>query len=75
MKLGEYGIQDLETLNFADRVREVINFGKYQIPVVTSVPAWQGSLGEFVLYRPTSGGTTQYFYAGTAWVSTWSVTI
>lgn len=65
---------DTELTNFKDQVRRIINFGKYAIPVVTSLPDWAAQPGETVLYRPSSGGTTQYFYAGSAWISSWSVT-
>ena len=74
-KVGEYNIKDIETRNFYDTVRDIINFGKYQKPFITSLPDWTGGVGETVIYRPDSGGTTQYIYLGTAWVSTWSITI
>lgn len=76
MKLSPYtfgGISpDLE--NFRDEITNLLNYGKYAIPVITSLPNWAAQPGETVLYRPASGGTTQYFYAGSAWISSWSVT-
>lgn len=65
---------DVRLSKFKDEVRRIINFGKYADPIVTSLPDWAAQPGEGVLYRPSSGGTTRYFYAGSAWISSWSVT-
>lgn len=77
MKLSPYDFSsispDLE--NFRDEFSNLWNYGKYQTPVVKTPPTWVGQIGEQVFYRPTSGGTTNYFFAGTAWVSSWSVTL
>ena len=75
LKIPEYVIKDTELREFVDKVRELLNYGKYQYSVTTSLPGWVGLTGEQVLYRPTSGGTTQYVYLGTAWISTWSISI
>jgi len=77
MKLSPYSFgtisPDLE--NFRDELTNLINYGKYAIPVVTTEPDWNGQPGETVLFFAASGGTTQYFYKNSAWVSSWSVTV
>lgn len=65
--------QELE--NFRDSITNAWNYGKYPIPVVTSIPTWAAQPGEAVLFFADSGGTTQYFYKNSAWVSSWSVTV
>ena len=74
-KQGDFVIQDSETRLFKDAVRQEWNYGKYQIPVINGLPGWTGNVGEAVLYKPGSGGTTQYVWINTAWVSTWSITL
>jgi len=51
-KLSEYSLATLpqEVADLMDDTRNVINFGKYQIPVVGSLPNWVGRLGEFAVY-------------------------
>ena len=74
-RIPNFDLSDnIELSNFKDEVRRIINFGKYARQVVTTVPTWAAEPGEAVLFRPTSGGTTEYFYAGSAWISGWSVT-
>ena len=75
MKVPEYVTQDVEILDFIDKIRNVLNYGKYQIPVIDFLPNWEGKIGEFVIFQPTSAGHTQYVFINTAWVSTWSVTL
>lgn len=76
MKLQDYNfLHDLQLQEFKDAIRDIINLGKYQMPVVTSAPTWAGQIGEAVLLMPTSGGTTMYYYHGTAWVSGWANTV
>jgi len=76
-KLSDYPLSkisaDLE--NFRVELLNIINYGKYAIPVITSLPSWKAQPGETVLFEPASGGTTQYFYKNSAWVSSWSVTV
>lgn len=62
---------DLE--NFRDELSNLINYGKYAVPLVTSPPNWNGQPGETVYFTPASGGTTMYFYKNSAWISSWSV--
>lgn len=77
MKIPPYSLGSISTEveNFRDSVTTVWNYGKYQIPVVTSLPNWNSNPGETVLFRPASGGTTMYFYANSSWISSWSVTV
>ena len=75
-KLSPYSFDaispDLE--NFRDEITNLLNYGKYAIPVVTSPPSWNAQPGETVLFFASSGGTTMYFYKNSAWISSWSVT-
>ena len=77
MRLDDYDLSKLgtEAENFKEDISAIINFGKYSIPLVVSPPSWAARPGEFVLYTPASGGTTQYFYKDSAWVSSWSVVV
>ena len=74
-KIDDFELSNVELNAFKDQVRDIWNFGKYQIPIVTSPPSWSARPGEFVLYQPASGGTTWYVYYGSAWVSHYSSTI
>lgn len=73
MKIQEYVIskqlrQDVGLLALIDDVRSVINFGRYQMRIVTAVPTHTGDAGEQLLY--ISGKTKRnYFYDPTnsAW--------
>lgn len=77
MKLSPYSFgqisPDLE--NFRDELTNLINYGKYAVPVVSSLPTWKAQPGEKVLFFANSGGTTEYFYKNSAWVSSWSVIV
>ena len=75
MKVDDVELHDRDLNEFKNQIRDFWNFGKYQIPIITSLPTWAARPGEFVLFQPTSGGTTQYVYYGSAWVSTWSSTL
>lgn len=56
-KLGDYDDSKLpqNQRDLNDDVRRVINFGKYQIPVVGAPPSWTARKGEFVAVFATSG--------------------
>ena len=75
-RISPYNLGNIspELENFREETTNLINFSKYSIAIVTAVPNWDADPGQCVLYRPASGGTTQYFYAGSAWISSWSVT-
>lgn len=74
-KVNDYFFSDVEMNAFKDEVRNILNYGKYQKQLIVTLPNWSARTGEEVLYAPASGGTTNYFYKGTAWISSWSVTI
>ena len=73
-RINDYFFEDPELNAFKDEVRDLLNYGKHALQVVSTVPSWRARPGERVLFRPASGGTTEYFYAGSAWISSWSVT-
>ena len=75
-KINAYSLANLsmDAEAFRDDVTTKWNNGKYAPQIVTAVPTWNAQPGEQVLFRPASGGTTNYFYAGSAWISSWSVT-
>lgn len=77
MKIAPYSFSDLnnELENFKEDITNLLNYGKYAIPIVTILPNWDAEPGETVLFFASSGGTTQYFYKNSAWVSSWSVTV
>lgn len=66
---------DPELELFKDQIRDLLNYGKYQIPNVSAVPTWAGDPGETVWFWPASGGSTLYFYKNSAWVSYASITV
>ena len=66
---------DINLRTFKDRIRRIVNFGKYSIPIIDILPTWAAEPGEFVLYQPSSGGTTWYVYYGSAWVSHYSSSV
>ena len=73
-RIDDYFFEDRELNDFKDQVRDLLNFGKQELQIITTAPNWDARPGERVLFRPASGGTTEYFYAGSAWISAWSVT-
>ena len=77
MKISPYslGSISLDLEQFRDEVTNLLNDGKYASSVSTVTPTWTGNKGETVWVMPSSGGTTQWVYRNTAWVSLVSVTI
>lgn len=55
MKVGDYSNQMLpqETIDNMDDIKTLMNFGKYQTPIVLFLPNWIGRAGE-----------TAYYFAG-----------
>lgn len=45
-----------DVIDFKDAVRDLLNFGKYQAQVVSSVPNWTGRAGEHVWYVDGTDG-------------------
>ena len=76
-KIEPYNLANvsMELENFRDSMSILWNNGKYQIPIVSTAPDWVANNGEFVLFTPGSGGTTQYFFKNNQWISSWSVTV
>ncbi len=56
-----------QLLTHIEQVIDLLNNGRYQCRVVSEVPAWTGSEGDFVVY---SSGTERalYIYINSAWV-------
>jgi len=51
-KITDYSTATLpqEAQDLLDDLRSNWNYGKYQMPIVTSLPGWIGRMGETVLY-------------------------
>jgi len=51
-KITDYSLALMpqEVADLLDDVKQNWNFGKYQIPVVSTYPLWKGRLGETVVY-------------------------
>ena len=45
-----------ELIDALDDMRTLLNFGKYQQQVVTTIPTWKASNGEQVLFLDSTGG-------------------
>ncbi len=73
MKLGDYDFKEAEqeVQDFKNDVLTLLNFGKYQKQVVSSVPTWRGLRGEEVYLM---NGTTGILYTCTSDnTATWRV--
>ena len=73
MKLSEYEFslpirKDTNLLGFLNDILNLLNNGRYQMRVVTSVPTWTGEQGEHFLYI---SGTVRRFYFWDDTNSTW----
>ena len=77
MKVSNYDFSDLsdDLEEWRDGVATILNYGKYQIPTVTTAPTWTGNKGETAFVMPSSGGTTLYVMRNTAWVALLSVAV
>lgn len=60
--------KDIGFLNFANDIRNILNLGRYQMRVVTTVPSHTGESGEHLLFI---SGTTRRFYFWDDTNSTW----
>ncbi len=76
-KLSPYTLSKVspEAEQFRDEITNLWNLGKYASPILTAAPTWTGVKGETAWVMPSSGGTTQWVFRNTAWVSLVSVTI
>lgn len=72
MKIQQYDVHELpqEAIDNLEDVRTLINYGKYQPQVVTSLPSFQGRHGEFVIVL--QGGTGALFWCTTDNSTTWA---
>ena len=64
MKLADYEFsqnirKDLSLVDVLNDIYKILNFGRYQMRVVSSVPDWTGEEGEHLLYV---SGTTRRWY-------------
>jgi hypothetical protein len=71
MKLGEYEFRQVpgEVIDFKNDTITLLNYGKYQPQVLTSVPNWKGNRGEFcwVVSTTTAALYAYMATAGTTW--------
>lgn len=51
-KINDYSLALLpqEAADLIEDLRQNWNFGKYQIPVVSTIPSWTGRMGELAVY-------------------------
>lgn len=73
MKLSDYEFslatrKDTNLLGYLNDIFNLLNNGRYQMRVVTSVPTWTGEQGEHLLYI---SGTVRRFYFWDDTNSTW----
>ena len=72
MKIPPYTFNsdDIQQENFRNSVTTAWNYGKYPMPILTTgTPTWKAQPGEFVLFRPTSGGMSLFTYVqASAWL-------
>ena len=62
-----------ELIDFKDNVQELLNFGKYQAQVVSSVPTYLGRRGEHVWY--VSGATGRLYVATSDNSTSWTLAL
>jgi hypothetical protein len=76
-KISPYNLGAIspELENFREEITNLINNGKQGRIISAGTPTWRADPGQMILFRPTSGGTTNYVYLDSAWVSTWSITV
>lgn len=55
-KVNDYNLALMpqEVADLLDDLKQNWNFGKYQIPVVSTFPVWVGRLGETVIYAQSN---------------------
>ena len=62
-----------ELIDFKDNVQELLNFGKYQAQVTSSVPTWPGRRGEHVWY--VNGTDGRLYVSTTDESTTWTLAL
>lgn len=72
MKIPTYDVHELpqEAIDNLEDIRTVLNFGKYQPQVVTTVPTFSGRQGEFVILF--LGGTGKMYWCTSDLTTTWA---
>ena len=55
-------IKDPELLDWVDRISLILNSGKYEFPITTTVPTQQANNGEQFVYTASTGSTDRRFY-------------
>jgi len=55
-KVSDYSLALIppEVADLLDDLKNSWNFGKYQIPVISTIPSWIGRLGETVIYAQSN---------------------
>jgi len=72
MKISAFDLRELGDAaeQFRFEVTTIWNTGKYPIPFLTAgTPTWKAQPGETVIFRPSSGGMSQFVYVqASAWL-------
>ena len=73
MKILDYDLTQLpqDPIDCIEDIKTTINFGKYQIPIVTSTPGWAGRRGEFVILVTSANSGRFIFCNSDNSSSTW----
>lgn len=71
-RIDDYTFKGLpqDVIDFKDDVRDLVNAGKFQFPIVTGTPTFAGGTGEFVVYLAGINSTntsTLYVKTGASW--------
>lgn len=72
MKIKSQDLHELpqNAIDQLEDIKTLLNFGKYQFQVVTSIPTFNGRLGEAVILF--QGGTGGLFWCTTDSTTTWA---
>lgn len=72
MKISSYDLQELpqDAIDNIEDINTLLNFGKYQPQVLTSIPAFQGRQGEFAIVF--LGGTGSLYWCTSDNTTTWA---
>ena len=79
-KLEDYELRGIQKgyiqpiVDFKDKVREILNNGNMQFPVVGTPPTFDGDQGQIVFYNVGTAGR-MYAYIGTGWILALSFTV
>jgi len=75
LKINTYDVHELpqEAIDNLEDVRTLLNFGKYQPQVVSTIPTFNGRQGEFVIVF--QGNTGAFYWCLTDNAATWGKVI